>query len=154
MNAISLKLGCNESKAEMKEEKVADKPKTNAVAKVAIAKLSNSPVCSRWAHSTKGDAIQVDHWTNELTLRKVYHILKAKWPQKVWLGNDHYILAIREGHIALTMDLSGHQLPAIVQKVLHIPEIQGNLLSVSSLIHNSLQVTFDTNNCYIYNKSG
>ena len=154
---------CNKPKAEAKDEKAADKPKTEAVAKVAIAESSNDPpiqlfvadelaarkeMLFKWIIDSGASAPMSSHREWFTTYQKLNP------PQKVWLGDDHYILAIGEGRVALSMDLGGHQLPAIVQKVLHVPEIQGNLLSVSSLTHNGLQVTFDPDNCCIYNRSG
>ena len=58
---------------------------------------------------------------------------KLNPPQKVWLGDDRYILAVGKGHIALEMILGDRTVPAIIQKVLHVPDIQRNLLSVSTL---------------------
>ena len=73
-------------------------------------------------------------------------------PQKVWLGNDHYILAVGEGRMALNMDLGDRTVPAIVQKVLHVPDI--HLLLVSALIRNGLCVSFKCTSCQILNQSG
>ena len=78
---------------------------------------------------------------------------KLNPPQKVWLGDDRYILAVGEGRIALNMDLGNRTVPAIVQKVLHVPDIQGNLLSVSALIRNGLHVSFEPNGCQILNQN-
>ena len=79
---------------------------------------------------------------------------KLNPPQKVWLGDYPYILAVGEGRIALEMNLGHRTVPAIIQKVLPVPDNQGNLLSISTLIRNGPCVSFKPNGCQICNQSG
>jgi Pol polyprotein, beta-barrel domain len=52
-------------------------------------------------------------------------------PCCVWLGDHHYIKAVGEGRIPVNMKTgTGTLIPAIFQSVLHVPDLNGNLLSV------------------------
>jgi hypothetical protein len=80
-----------------------------------------------------------------------YHSFKK--PMKVWLGNDSHISAEGEGSINIELIVGNQIISGMIQKVLYIPELQGNLLSVSNLTQNGLCVIFETNStCHIYNR--
>jgi hypothetical protein len=55
-------------------------------------------------------------------------------------------------HITMTID--NQEIPAIIQKVLHVLDLHGNLLSVSSLTKNGFKIIFEPNNCQIINRMG
>jgi hypothetical protein len=52
------------------------------------------------------------------------------------------------------MNLGTQKIPAIIQKALHVPDLHGNLLSVSNLTNHGLKVIFEPDNCQIFNKTG
>ena len=129
---------CKKPKADTKEEK----PK-EAVAKVAQVETSSTDpiqlfvadelaarkhMTHKWIIDSGASAPMSAHRSWFSTYQKLDP------PQKVWLGDDRYILAVGEGRIALNMDLGDRTVPAIVQKVLHVLDIQGNLLLVAALI--------------------
>ena len=61
-------------------------------------------------------------------------------PKKVWLGNNHYILTTGIGQLHLEMDLGGGKKGLIIIHSAHyVPDISGNLLSVSYLIKEAIQ---------------
>ena len=71
-------------------------------------------------------------------------------PKKVWLGDDCYILAMGIGQLHLEMDLGGGKKgPIIIRSVYYMPDVSGNLLSVSYLIERGYSVNFNNNECCI-----
>ncbi|TFY53550.1 hypothetical protein EVJ58_g9393 [Rhodofomes roseus] len=76
-------------------------------------------------------------------------------PKRVWLGDKRYILAIGIGQVALTADLgNGKKRTALLQGVYHVPDLNGNLLSVSHLTKRGYSVSFTTSGCRIQNTEG
>ncbi|KAH9829601.1 uncharacterized protein C8Q71DRAFT_682685, partial [Rhodofomes roseus] len=76
-------------------------------------------------------------------------------PKRVWLGDKRYILAIGIGQVALTADLgNGKKRTALLQGVYHVPDLNGNLLSVSHLTKRGYSVFFTTSGCRIQNTEG
>jgi hypothetical protein len=54
-------------------------------------------------------------------------------PKSVRLGNDSIIYAYRIGTVSLSFNLNESKHKGIIKDVYHIPNLQGNLLSVSAL---------------------
>jgi hypothetical protein len=75
-------------------------------------------------------------------------------PIQVKLDDNSYILAIGEGCMHITMTIDNQEVPAIIQKVLHVPDLHGNLLLVSSPTKNGFKIIFEPNNCQIINRMG
>ena len=72
-------------------------------------------------------------------------------PKKVWLGNDHYILAKKIDQLHLEMDLGGGKKGlTIIQSAYYVPNISGNLLSISYLLKQGFSVNFNNNECQIF----
>ena len=71
-------------------------------------------------------------------------------PKKVWLGNDHYILAKGIGQLHLKMNLEGGKKGlTIIRSAYYIPNISGNLLSVSYLLKQGFSINFNNDECRI-----
>ena len=71
-------------------------------------------------------------------------------PKKGWLGDNHYILTKGIGQIHLEMDLGGGKKGLIIIcSMYYVPDISGNLLSVSYLIKRGYSVNFNNNKCHI-----
>jgi hypothetical protein len=76
-------------------------------------------------------------------------------PRRVWMGNNQYIEAIGIGTIRAVLDVgNGKSAKAVFTKVLHVPELNGNLLSVPELTLSGLSTLFRSNLCIISNKNG
>jgi hypothetical protein len=73
-------------------------------------------------------------------------------PRRVWLGDHRYIEAVGEGLIMAEMDV-GTEKPIRVgfRSVLHVPDLNGNLLSVRQLCHSGYSTQFTANECTIRN---
>ena len=65
---------------------------------------------------------------------------KLPMPKRVWLGDERYILAIGIGTMYLDVDDVDH--PILLLHVLHVPDLHGNLISVSRLTSNGNKVSF------------
>ena len=80
---------------------------------------------------------------------------KINPPRRVWMGNNQYIEAIGIGTIGVTLDIGGGKsAEAVFTKVLHVPELNGNLLSVPELTFGGLSTLFRSDLCVISNKNG
>ena len=76
-------------------------------------------------------------------------------PKKVWLGNECYILATGIGQLHLEMNLVGRKkCLTIIQTAYYVPNLSGNLISVSYLTKQGYSVNFDNSQCQIFTKSG
>ncbi|KZT63575.1 hypothetical protein DAEQUDRAFT_637709, partial [Daedalea quercina L-15889] len=76
-------------------------------------------------------------------------------PKRVWLGDERFILTVGIGQVALMANLgNGKSRTAILQGVYHVPDLNGNLLSVSHLTKRGYAVNFTTLGCRISNSEG
>jgi len=71
-------------------------------------------------------------------------------PISVVLGDSHAILAIGIGRIVVRMRAKGEWRHRLLQNVLYVPDLHGNLLSVDC----AAEVTFKPPHCHIYDRSG
>lgn len=67
-------------------------------------------------------------------------------PRKVYLGDDTHYNAIGRGFVIAVSDAEQQ---SKIQDVLYVPGIAHNLLSVSKLIDNGIQVEFMQNKCQL-----
>jgi len=72
----------------------------------------------------------------------------------VWLGDNSYITAHGIGHIPVHMRAKNKWNRVILQDVLYVPELHGNLLSVSALAKRGARVQFFDHRCEILDKDG
>lgn len=75
-------------------------------------------------------------------------------PKRVWLGNERFILATGIGSIALRLTRNGGHETAIFPDVYHVPDLNGNLLSVSYFARKGYSVSFEQDGCSILDTSG
>src|SRR5882762_4076276 len=75
-------------------------------------------------------------------------------PRKVWLGDNSYITAHGIGHIPVHMRAKNKWNRVILQDVLYVPELHGNLLSVSALAKRGPRVQFFDHRREILDKDG
>ena len=76
-------------------------------------------------------------------------------PKKVWLGDERYILATGIGQLHLKMNLGGgKKCLTIIRTMYYVPNLSGNLISVSYLTKQGYSVNFDNSQCQIFTKSG
>ncbi|KAH9959899.1 hypothetical protein BJV74DRAFT_749048, partial [Russula compacta] len=75
-------------------------------------------------------------------------------PTKVLLGDNSVILGTGIGHVSIQMKANGKWSDIILQDVLYIPELHGNLLFVLQLICTSANVCFTETECQIYKQHG
>jgi len=70
-------------------------------------------------------------------------------PMDVVLGDDSAIQATGVGRISVRMHAEGKSSPAVLQDVLHVPELHGNLLSVSHFAKRGSEMRFVGEGCSI-----
>ena len=63
-------------------------------------------------------------------------------PIPVVLGNDSSMVASEVGHIHVEMCANGTKHHSVLQDVLYVPGLQGNLLSIGQLLCNSAKINF------------
>ncbi|KIL57633.1 hypothetical protein M378DRAFT_16140, partial [Amanita muscaria Koide BX008] len=74
-------------------------------------------------------------------------------PKKVWLGDERYILATGIGQLHLEMNLdNGQKCLTIIRSAYFVPDLSGNLISISYLTKRGYGVNFDEGGCCILNK--
>ena len=73
-------------------------------------------------------------------------------PMDVVLGDDSAIQATGVGCISVHMHAEGKSLPAVLQDILHVPELHGNLLSVSHFAKCGSEMRFVREGCSILNQ--
>lgn len=74
---------------------------------------------------------------------QMYHKLAA--PCRVWLGNDRFILTIGKG--AMYLEPDGYNTSLLLSHVFHVPDLHGNLLSVSQLTAKCCNIEFIHDGC-------
>ncbi len=75
-------------------------------------------------------------------------------PIRVILGDDSSIDATRTGQIHVHMKANGQWHPAILRDVLFVPDLHGNLLSVTHLTHCGAHIQFSGQACHISDQRG
>jgi hypothetical protein len=71
---------------------------------------------------------------------------------KVILSDDSAILATGMGHVCIRKFARGKWISSVLQDILYVPDLHGNLLSVSHLACHGTEVRFADKHCHIYNK--
>jgi hypothetical protein len=75
-------------------------------------------------------------------------------PRKVFLGDNHALEAIGIGSVKLALHVGGRVIQGTLTNVLHVPELSGNLMSVSKMVSQGMRVQFDGAGCKILAKEG
>ena len=75
-------------------------------------------------------------------------------PVNIALGDNSSIQGTGVGHITVSMKVAGNWHCAVLQDVFYVPELHGNLLSVSQLAHHGVDVHFAKGGCQIYDQHG
>ena len=78
-----------------------------------------------------------------------HHYSPLSSPMDIVLGDDSAIQATGVGHISVCMHAEGKSLPTVLQDVLHVPELHGNLLSVSHFAKHGSEMHFVSEGCSI-----
>ncbi|OBZ71294.1 Retrovirus-related Pol polyprotein from transposon TNT 1-94 [Grifola frondosa] len=83
------------------------------------------------------------------------HYTSLSSPKRVWLGDERFILAVGIGQISATVHLDdGKTRTVIIPGVYHVPDLNGNLLSVSHLTRRGYSVNFGDAGCRILSPTG
>jgi len=78
-----------------------------------------------------------------------HHYSPLSSPMDVVLGNDSAIQTTGVGRISVRMHAEGKSLPAVLQDILHVPELHSNLLSVSHFAKCGSEMCFVGEGCSI-----
>ena len=79
---------------------------------------------------------------------------KLTTPKRVLLNDESVIFALGIGAVELEFDLGKSTREGVIKHVYHVPELHGNLLSVSALTKLRYQLTFSQNGCRILDPNG
>ena len=165
---------CCKLKKEKEEEAAkakgdtSSKPKaadTLASAKIAVADDSNSdhdPIC---LFMSRGLPLQGDlqhQWIVDSGASRTMcsncdwfsHFTHLPIPVNIGLGDNSSIQGTGVGRITVSMKAAGTWHHAVLQDILYVPELHGNLLSVSQLAHCGADVRFAKGGCQIYDQHG
>jgi hypothetical protein len=74
---------------------------------------------------------------------------KYEEPSKIYLGDNRFIKAYGEGKVKLECSDGADNITLNLHKVLFVPEIKKNLLSVPAMTQMEAEVIFDDEKCYI-----
>jgi hypothetical protein len=72
---------------------------------------------------------------------------KLHTPKSIRLGDDSTIYAYGIGTISLEFNLNERKHEATIKEVYYVPDLQGNLLSVSALTKRGYTFIFDFDGC-------
>lgn len=75
-------------------------------------------------------------------------------PRDVVMANNERLSVENEGEFEICLLLDGEKSNVRVKKVLHVPDLSANLLSISQMVKNDKKVIFDQNGCRIYDLNG
>ncbi|THH12525.1 hypothetical protein EW146_g7606 [Bondarzewia mesenterica] len=131
--------------------------------KAKIARDSEEPIRTFMAqeHLSKRNDL-ADRWvvdsgaTRTMSSKRYwFHTYRElETPRKVWLGDNSYIIATGIGRILTEMCANRRWSRVILQDVLHVPDLHGNLLSVPQLASRGARVQFIGDRCEIFDQVG
>jgi hypothetical protein len=118
----------------------------------------------KYVHASKTELQSDELHDNWLVNSGASHIMSScqEWfhqyipltkPIKVVLGDNSAIIATSVGHIFVRMHNGSRWFPAILQDILHVPDLHGNLLSVSHFNHHGNEIHFTNQRCELLDKS-
>ncbi|GBE88168.1 Retrovirus-related Pol polyprotein from transposon TNT 1-94 [Sparassis crispa] len=148
------------AKGDKKAEKAADAKESAKIVSVSEAdsemlrlfvaeELARGDDLHRWIVDSGASS----HMTSHREWFVNYRALAT--PKRVYLGDERFILAVGIGQVTLHAAVDhGSTNTGIVQEVLHVPDLNGNLLSVSQFDRNSYDVRFADDTCHISNAQG
>ncbi|GBE82734.1 hypothetical protein SCP_0411190 [Sparassis crispa] len=148
------------AKGDKKAEKAADAKESAKIASVGEAdsetlrlfvaeELARGDDLHRWIVDSGASS----HMTSHREWFVNYRALATS--KRVYLGDERFILAIGISQVTLRAAVDhGSTNTGIVQEVLHVPDLNGNLLSVSQFDRNSYDVRFADGTCRISNAQG
>ena len=163
---------CQKLKKEQEEAKAGDtsntKAKTSkASAKVAIAESadesgSESGVVRllKVSHTPSAQGDLQDKWVIDSGASRTMssnrswftHFTPLTSPIEIVLGDNSSIWGTGVGRISVRMKANDDWHKATLGNVLYVPDLHGNLLSVSHLIHRGAEVRFTKGGCRIYDQ--
>src|SRR5260370_21651533 len=126
----------------------------NKDGKVAILiAYDHTTVADSHFHSTEWiiDSGVTSHICTNRSWFTSYSILNP--PHPIILGDKHTVHAIGQGQINISIPHGPDNWHAMVQDVLHCPNIRTNLLSISHLTNVNLEVRFVKNQCFLINSN-
>src|SRR6266702_518218 len=164
---------CRKLKKEQEEAKAkasgdfTSKPKpADASAKIALAEEPTSDSDTvRLFKVSQGLSVQGDLQRQWIVDSGASHTMcsNRKWfthftplltPVKIVLGDNSSIQGTGVSRIAVEMKAKGQWNRAVLQDVLYVPELHGNLLSVSQLARRAANVRFAKGGCQIHDQRG
>lgn len=148
-------------KAKGKDENKDEKGQSDLTAKVAHVRPSspvNETIQLFVAETLAQRSTSLNKWlvdsgaSNTMSSRRDWFInyQQLASPVRVWLGDERYIHAVGIGQIQLDMDVgNGKTRTSMLRGVYYVPDLNGNLLSVSRLAERGHSFSFHDDLCEI-----
>lgn len=162
---------CRKLKREQGEGKTSETPtkaKTSkASAKVAVADKPNESDSDsdvvrllKVSHAPSSHGDLQDKWVIDSGASRTMssnrswfaHFTPLASPIEIVLGDNSSIWGTGVGRISVRMQANGKWHQATLGSVLYVPDLHGNLLSVSHLMHRGAEVRFTKEGCRIYDQ--
>jgi hypothetical protein len=86
--------------------------------------------------------------------REWFQEYKSIEPKKIYMADDRIIKAEGEGIIQVNLETDGGTYSGHFQDVLYVPELEGNLLSVSKIASKGRKIIFSEKDCQVIDKNG
>jgi len=149
------KLKADQAAKEGKSGKRKDSGNRDLSAKVAVAKADEGIIRLFKAEILTSQKDMLSKWivdsgaSTHMSSQQKWFITYEKLlePRRVWLGDEHFILAVGTGRVQLTVTVDGHNSEYILPDIYHVPSLNGNLLSVSALNRHSYNLSFASLRC-------
>ena len=98
-----------------------------------------------------------NHWyidsgaTKHMTFEKdlIVDFMKYEQPSKIYLGDNRVIEAYGQGKVRLSCYDESDAVQLTLNKVLYVPDLSKNLLSVSAMTQMGAEVLFNDGKCVI-----
>ena len=153
---VATKDRMDKSKEKPKEEK------TELAARVTQVDRNSPPPLRLFVARNQTDKATGHDWIID-SGASAHMLCQRKWfttycwlvpPQSVTIGNRTSIPAVGIGRIRINLKLDGgHTVTTIIRDVYYVPDLDGNILSVSYLAEFNLEVTFRHDSCRILDKN-
>ena len=151
------KLKADQAAKERKSGEKKDFGNKDLVAKVVVAKHNKETIQLFKTRMLTGQKDMLSKWivdsgaSTHMSSQQKWFITYEKLlePHWVWLGDKHFILAIRTGRICFTATVNGHSTKYILPDIYYVPDLSGNLLSVSTLSQHGYNLEFCKLKCQL-----
>ena len=119
---------------------------------IALAVVSDDVQATRGKEDWFVDSAATSHMTYDKNV--IHQYVEYEEPRKVFLGNEAWISSVGEGKVRLPILDNNEEIFLALHRVVFVPELAKNLLSVKSMTKNDAKVIFDKEKCVVVPPNG